>query len=168
MYLKVQDEIIRRNIEIFKIICGEVLEHVADHTVALREMMRVLQPGGTLIISTPNLNANATVWGRFLRLIGVRSFKPITEFSSTELANHGDAHVREFSKKTMRDWLEGQNLDVTAITTASFIDGPAFDTLLKIPLRIPPLRWLIIVCENLCSWTGMPFGRHLIVKAFKK
>ncbi len=35
------------------VVCTEVLEHVADPLKALREMYRVLKPGGYLILSTP-------------------------------------------------------------------------------------------------------------------
>lgn len=33
---------------------GEIIEHVADRGAALREWMRVLAPGGTMILTTPN------------------------------------------------------------------------------------------------------------------
>src|SRR5262249_28111484 len=54
------------------IICAEVLEHVFDKEIALKEMSRTLRSGGRLIISVPNMNADATLWGRFMRAIGVR------------------------------------------------------------------------------------------------
>lgn len=43
--------------DIFSLIyCYHVLEHVDDHLVALREMQRVLKPGGVLFTGFPNKN----------------------------------------------------------------------------------------------------------------
>lgn len=39
-----------------KIVCTEVLEHVPDDTKAMRELLRVLKPGGRVAITVPNLN----------------------------------------------------------------------------------------------------------------
>lgn len=39
-----------------KIVASEVLEHLADDQKALKEMYRVLDPGGVLVISTPSIN----------------------------------------------------------------------------------------------------------------
>jgi len=36
------------------VICSEVIEHVPDHPAAFEEMARVLRPGGTLILGTPD------------------------------------------------------------------------------------------------------------------
>lgn len=35
--------------------CTEVIEHLEDHRSAVREMERVLRPGGVLVVSTPNI-----------------------------------------------------------------------------------------------------------------
>lgn len=150
-----------------KVICGEVIEHVLDEDKALEELLRVLKPDGTLIISVPNLNADGTVWGRLMRKIGVRSFTPIEVFSIDEIARHGDAHVREFTTETLVRWLESRQLTVDRLTTVSFIDGPGFDFLLKIPLHVGPLRRLIVSIERLLSRTGWPLGRHIVVCAHK-
>ena len=37
-----------------KVLCSEVIEHIPDAPLALREMRRVLKPGGQLVLSTPN------------------------------------------------------------------------------------------------------------------
>lgn len=37
-----------------KILCSEVIEHIPDAQKALTEMWRVLKPGGSVVLSTPN------------------------------------------------------------------------------------------------------------------
>lgn len=38
------------------VVCSEVLEHVFNPVVVTKEIYRMLKPGGTYIVSTPNLN----------------------------------------------------------------------------------------------------------------
>jgi SAM-dependent methyltransferase len=62
------------------VLCSQVIEHVLDADAAMAELVRVLRPGGTLVISTDNvrnyvtrgLNAPRTLAVRALRLRGVR------------------------------------------------------------------------------------------------
>jgi ubiquinone/menaquinone biosynthesis C-methylase UbiE len=37
-----------------KVVCSEVIEHIPDADSAMREVQRVLKPGGLLVLSTPN------------------------------------------------------------------------------------------------------------------
>ena len=152
-----------------KIICAEVLEHVFDKDVAMKELLRILKSDGILLITVPNLNADATLWGRFLRLIKVRKFKPLKVFSKEELAKHGDAHVREFDRDSLNKWVESYNLKILDIKSISFIDGPPiFEFLLKILLHIKITQKIIISLDKLFTKSNMFFGRHLIIKATRK
>lgn len=38
------------------IVCSEVLEHITEDALALKELHRVLKPGGTLVVTVPNKN----------------------------------------------------------------------------------------------------------------
>tara|TARA_R110000868_G_scaffold99535_2_gene273902 strand:+ start:10179 stop:11009 length:831 start_codon:yes stop_codon:yes gene_type:complete len=150
-----------------KLICGEVLEHVFDKDAALDELLRVLRPGGALVVSVPNLNADGTWWGRLLRCIGMRSFSPIEVFSLEELAKHGDSHVREYTPAGIRAWFGARGMVIERMTVVSFIDGPWFDTLLKVPLHIGPLRRLTISIERCLSRRNFLWGRHIVFRARK-
>ena len=61
---------------------GEVIEHVFNPDACLDELRRVLRPGGTLIVTTPNL---ASWLNRLLLLFGVQP--AFTETSTRK--NHG-------------------------------------------------------------------------------
>lgn len=150
-----------------KIICGEVLEHVHDKDAALSEIARVLKPGGMFVVSVPNLNADATWWGRLLRRLGIRSFTSLEQFSEAELIKHGDAHVREFDKRTLPAWLESRGFRVAKISSVSFIDGPGFDFLLKFPLHFGWSRWIVLRLERFLTRSHGFWGRHLVVQAYK-
>lgn len=44
------------------VICSEVLEHIPDHRSAVREVMRVLRPGGDLVVSVPRAFPERICW----------------------------------------------------------------------------------------------------------
>ena len=56
--------------------------------------------------SVPHFNADGTWWGRLLRLVGARRFRPLEQFSMEEILSHGDAHIREFSQSKLRELFE--------------------------------------------------------------
>jgi SAM-dependent methyltransferase len=45
-----------------RVICTEVLEHIPDDMPTIREIMRVLRPGGTIAFSVPDQLAEALLW----------------------------------------------------------------------------------------------------------
>jgi ubiquinone/menaquinone biosynthesis C-methylase UbiE len=64
-----------------KIVCTEVLEHVPDDNQVIRELVRVLKPGGLIAVSIPNYWPEIFFWNiswRYWHSIGghVRFYKP--------------------------------------------------------------------------------------------
>ena len=53
------------------ILCSEVVEHIPDSAAALRTMRRLLKPGGTLVLSTPQRHSPLELSGRIAFLPGV-------------------------------------------------------------------------------------------------
>jgi SAM-dependent methyltransferase len=101
------------------VVAGEVIEHVVDTDTMVREFARVLRPGGTLILTTPNL---AYLPNRLLLLAGIQPL--FTETSlvknlgrrSTLLGqgNPVQGHLRIFTLAAARELLEMHGFQVIA------------------------------------------------------
>ncbi|MFA6715853.1 MAG: class I SAM-dependent methyltransferase [Victivallaceae bacterium] len=86
------------------IVCFETIEHVKDYQSALANLFLLLEPGGTLLISSPNRRRSSP---RALRL----SDKPANEFHVQEFLP--DELLEELHKagfETTEDYLYGQRL----------------------------------------------------------
>jgi len=81
------------------IVSADTIEHIPDVYKAAEEMLRVLKPGGSLIINTPNI---ASIKKRLLLLVG--------RFPSTSQSNEGlgsdilfdGGHLHYFSFRSLR------------------------------------------------------------------
>ena len=92
------------------VFAGEIIEHVYDIDLFLSEIFRVLKPGGSLVVTTPNL---ATLGRRLLLLMGKN---PHIEISFT-----GDAagHIRYFIRDTLADILHKHGFAIALFTSDS-------------------------------------------------
>jgi len=96
------------------VLCSQVIEHVVDAPAALRELVRVLAPGGALILSTDNarnvvsrvLNAPRTA---VVRLLGLRGSRGMIESPATP-----------YEHAPFRDLVEGEGLRVERLETFRF------------------------------------------------
>lgn len=93
------------------VVAGEIIEHVPDPDSLLREARRVLVPGGTLIITTPNMVSWAN---RVLVPLGVQ---PLGTETSSEIAlgrrhrvlgqgNQVQGHLKVFTYRALTEILE--------------------------------------------------------------
>ncbi len=87
------------------VVAYHVIEHVADPVGLVREMYRVLRPGGTLMVGTPDFDsACARRFGDRFRLLSDQT------------------HISLFSEASLRRLLEDEGLQV------DYVDFPFFET----------------------------------------
>lgn len=106
------------------VIMSEVIEHLVDTDTAVEEVHRVLRPGGSLLLSTPNL---AAWYNRVLLLAGVQ---PV--FSEVSLRSvfgrHGSqvaGHLHMFTLRALVEFLDAYGLACVRVTGARYHDVPA-------------------------------------------
>lgn len=114
--------------------CLEVIEHVVDETHLLTELIRVLRPGGTVVISTPNVMNLYSRWHTFLRGYPFQ-FPPSDgrHVAPGECRDRG--HVNPLSYVRLRYLLEHHGCDVT------FVDGDRTKRKWMMPLLLP-VAWI--------------------------
>jgi SAM-dependent methyltransferase len=90
-----------------RVVCSEVLEHLDDWQGALRELDRVLAPGGLMALSVPRFWPEALCW----RL-------------SPHYARTPGGHVRIFRKRQLTGALATQGLRLTGTAHAHALHAP--------------------------------------------
>lgn len=111
------------------VVAGEVIEHVPHPDDLLRQIRRVLSPGGHLVISTPNLVCWAN---RVLVPLGVQ---PLFTETSSEVAlgrrarilgqgNVVQGHLKVFTSRSLQEILEREGFDVHQRSGVSFAFPP--------------------------------------------
>jgi hypothetical protein len=99
------------------VLACEIFEHLLhDPMHMLLEMHRVLEEGGTLMLTTPNI-ASFTAVARVLEQSGhpqlySKYADPRGEFSDTEIP-----HVREYTPKELREAVEAAGFEVDNLFT---------------------------------------------------
>ena len=131
------------------VIMSEVIEHLVDTDSAIEEANRVLKPGGSLLLSTPNL---AAWYNRGLLAVGIQ---PV--FSEVSLrsvfgrpGNQVAGHLHMFTRRALVEFLAAYGLQTLRVRGARYHDVPA-------PLR--PLDRLF------CHWPSA--ASILLVQARK-
>jgi SAM-dependent methyltransferase len=106
------------------VIMSEVIEHLVDTDSAIEEARRVLKPGGSLLLSTPNL---AAWYNRGLLAIGVQ---PV--FSEVSLrsvfgrpGNQVAGHLHMFTRRALVEFLSAYGFEAVGVRGARYHDVPA-------------------------------------------
>ena len=101
------------------IVYGDVLEHLSDPRTTLLALDRTLAPGGTVIVSVPNI---AHLWVRLSLLAG--------RFDYADRGILDRTHLRFFTRRTLLDLLREAGLQPLELAV----------TPVPLPLVVPP-RW---------------------------
>jgi len=106
------------------VVMSELIEHLVDTDAALDEVFRVLKPGGSLLLSTPNL---AAWYNRGLVALGVQ---PV--FSEVSLyrvygrpGSQVAGHLHLFTRRALVGLLAARGFGVITVTGARYHDVPA-------------------------------------------
>ncbi len=85
------------------VICSEVLEHIPDHRQAIAEVIRVLKPGRSLVVSVPRYLPERICWalsedyhneeGGHIRIYRTRDLINLLERAGTTCVDKGWAHA---------------------------------------------------------------------------
>jgi 2-polyprenyl-3-methyl-5-hydroxy-6-metoxy-1,4-benzoquinol methylase len=115
------------------LIAADILEHLKDPWTALGRYAELLEPGGTAVVSLPNVGH----WSTYANLArGTWPRRPEGIFDAT--------HLRWFTLRDARALLLGAGLKPTAVTRRGWVlqRGSRLDALVAPLLRIPGVRTL--------------------------
>lgn len=108
--------------------CDDTLEHAFDQQAMVREMARVLRPGGRLLLVTPNASGAHVLWAR-LRDLRHRRRRPREAYHVTQ------SHVRELRWREVRR-LFGRWFRLRDPELVDYPDEPGFRRINRL-VRLP-------------------------------
>ncbi len=127
------------------VVCAEVMEHIPEDSRAANEVMRVLKPGGTLVVSVPRFYPEKICW------------KLSRQYYS---ANGG--HVRIYRKQSIRELFENCGAKFRTAHFAHSLHTPYWwlkclrwekrDSWLPVRLYHRMLAWDILAAPRCTRW----------------
>ena len=105
------------------VIMSELIEHLVDPDGAVAEVRRVLRPGGSLLLSTPNL---AAWYNRGLLALGIQpNFTEVSLRGEFGRPGHVVAgHLRLFTRRALTEFLTASGFRCVTVTGARYHDVP--------------------------------------------
>jgi ubiquinone/menaquinone biosynthesis C-methylase UbiE len=106
------------------VVMSEVIEHLVDTDSAVEEALRVLRPGGTLLLSTPNL---AAWYNRGLLAFGIQpvfsevSMRSVFGRPGSQVAGH----LHMFTRRALVEFLAAYGFERIRVAGARYHDVPA-------------------------------------------
>jgi 2-polyprenyl-3-methyl-5-hydroxy-6-metoxy-1,4-benzoquinol methylase len=97
------------------LLCLDVLEHTRDPWAVLDRMSSYVRPGGTAILSLPNLRHWSVIW-------------PLLRYGKWEYAREGlmdRTHLRFFTRSSIEQLLRGAGYEVVKVHRPSLEEGRA-------------------------------------------
>lgn len=85
-----------------QVICSQVIEHIARDEISFDEMLRVLKPGGNLIVGTPDYGR---VWWPMIEWIYHRVIP----------GGYADEHITHFTRESLTRELESRGVSVDKV-----------------------------------------------------
>lgn len=145
-----KDKLPFRNNSFSLVIFNEVLEHLkADPRLVMKEIKRVLQPEGMLILTTPNLYSIKNIISFNL---GKGLTDPFDTLDQARILGHA-GHIREYSVKNVKKLLEHAGLKLIKIKHESYFSPrkPVLSFLFKYFCKIIPwfsIQQIAIASKN--------------------
>ena len=150
------------------VVAGEIIEHVPDPDSLLREIRRVLVPGGTLLVSTPNMVSWAN---RVLVPLGVQ---PLGTETSSEVAlgrrhrilgqgNQVQGHLKVFTYRALAEILERYGFELRSREgVPAFFPTPVdrFDRFVSRHSLALASGLLYVASAPVGQWSPPPPGRR--------
>jgi 2-polyprenyl-3-methyl-5-hydroxy-6-metoxy-1,4-benzoquinol methylase len=128
---------------------GEIIEHIYDTEAFAEELLRVMQPGGRLLLSTPNL---ASWINRISLLLGAQPFytevgvRPSNSGSFLRKVSQPAGHIRVFTPSALRNLLVSVGWTFESMHGAGIIQGRMFRGLDKAISRAFPSLATDLIC----------------------
>ena len=127
------------------VLSHEVIEHVADDRQVLREMVRVLRPGGRVVIFCPNRLYPFETHGHYWRGRYCFGNTPLINWLPDRLRRHLAPHVRAYTGRSLRGLWRDLPVRVVAHTQVY----PGYDNIVaRRPALGRALRALTYVAEK--------------------